>query len=90
MAKQNKDNYKKDGNPSSITFESLLEELDGINQMFDSFVSAETEGMIICDNCYDNVWADDENIRTTEDAAGNLKVFCCPECLKEWKARNKA
>jgi len=90
MAKQKMNNHKKDENPSSVTFESLLKELDGINQMFDSFVSAETEGMIICDNCYDNVWEDDENVRTAEDAEGNLKVFCCPECLKEWKARNKA
>ena len=37
MAKQKMDNHKKDENPSSVTFESLLKELDGINQMFDSF-----------------------------------------------------
>lgn len=70
----------------------LLQELNSINQMMDSFIAAETEGLIICDHCYDTVFDDDENICTAEDEEGNVRVFCCAQCREEWKQqkRNKS
>ena len=70
----------------------LLQELNSINQMMDSFIAAETEGLIICDQCYDTVFDDDENICTAEDEEGNVRVFCCAQCREEWKQqkRNKS
>ena len=72
---------------SKADMEKLLNELMGIDQMFSDFIAAETEGMIICDNCYDNVFDDDENICQCEDEEGNIRTFCCKECMKEWKNR---
>ena len=65
--------------------ESVLKQLMGIDSMFQAFVDAETEGMIICENCYDNVFDDDENICTLEED-GVEHVFCCKECMEEWKS----
>ena len=65
--------------------ESVLKQLMGIDSMFQVFVDAETEGMIICENCYDNVFDDDENICTLEED-GVEHVFCCKECMEEWKS----
>ncbi len=70
----------------------LLQELNSINRMMDSFIATETEGLIICDQCYDTVFDDDENICTAEDEEGNVRVFCCAQCREEWKQqkRNKS
>ena len=64
--------------------EGIIRQLMGIDSMFQAFVDAETEGMIICENCYDNVFDDDENICTLEEE-GAEHVFCCRECMEEWK-----
>ena len=45
----------------------IIKQLMGIDSMFQDFIDAETEGMIICENCYDNVFDDDENICTWEE-----------------------
>ena len=70
----------------------LLQELNSINRMMDSFIATETEGLIICDQCYDTVFDDDENICTAEDEEGNVRGFCCAQCREEWKQqkRNKS
>ena len=36
--------------------DSVIKQLMGIDSMFQDFINAETEGMIICENCYDNVF----------------------------------
>lgn len=62
----------------------IIKQLMGIDSMFQDFIDAETEGMIICGNCYDNVFDDDENICTWEEDGIEHK-FCCKECMEEWK-----
>ncbi len=64
--------------------DSVIKQLMGIDSMFQDFINAETEGMIICENCYDNVFDDDENICTLEED-GVEHRFCCRECMEEWK-----
>ena len=64
--------------------ESIIQQLMGIDSMFQDFINAESEGMIICENCYDNVFDDDENICTLEED-GVEHRFCCSECMEEWK-----
>lgn len=67
-------------------FSSLLEELEGINRMMDDFLGTEAAGMIICENCLDNVYDDDEDICSCEDDDGVLHQFCCRQCMNEWKS----
>lgn len=64
----------------------IIKQLMSIDSMFQDFIDAETEGMIICENCYDNVFDDDENICTWEED-GVEHRFCCKECMEEWKER---
>ena len=65
--------------------EGVIRQLMNIESMFQEFIDAESEGMIICENCYDNVFDDDENICTWEDEEGIEHRFCCRECMEEWK-----
>ena len=64
----------------------LLGQLNSINQMMDDFLAG--EGMIICENCLDNVFDDDEDIVTLTDDEGKMHQFCCRKCLEEWKLKN--
>ena len=65
--------------------EDLLRELNTMNQMMDDFLAA--EGMIICENCLDNVFDDDEDIVSLTDDDGRIRHFCCQKCLEEWKLK---
>ncbi len=67
------------------TFESLLADLSGIDQMMTDFLSSETEGLIVCENCYDTAFDDDENLASFTDNDGQTHIFCCKECMEEWK-----
>lgn len=69
--------------------ESIIKQLMGIESMFQDFIDAESEGMIICENCYDTAFDDDEDIRTFEDAEGVEHIFCCEECMEEWKKQEQ-
>ena len=68
--------------PSGGGFEEQIE------ASFADFIAAESEGMIICENCYDNVFDDDEEICRLEDSEGQIHEFCCRECMEEWKNRS--
>ena len=78
-----------DKNTSRNAFEDLLSELSGIDQMMSDFLAAETEGLIVCENCYDTAFDDDENLAYHMDDEGIQHVFCCPECRDEWLAGKK-
>lgn len=69
--------------------ESIIKQLMGIESMFQDFIDAESEGMIICENCYDTAFDDDEEICTYEDADGLEHQFCCRECMEEWKKQEQ-
>ena len=56
--------------------------------MFDDFLAAEAEGMVICENCYDNFYDDEEGVCEYEDSEGNTHMFCSKECMNEWKSRS--
>ena len=64
-----------------------LNSLIDMENLFGDFIAAETEGMIICENCLDTAFDDDENICTVEDKEGKIHVFCSKECMEEWKNR---
>lgn len=64
-----------------------LQDLIGLGTLFENFIAAETEGLIICDNCLDTAFDDDENLCQAEDKEGNMHIFCCKECMEEWKNR---
>lgn len=68
--------------------QSIIEQLSQIEASFADFIAAESEGMIICENCYDNVFDDDEEICRLEDSEGQIHEFCCRECMEEWKNRS--
>ena len=76
---------QKDSQSSGATFESLLNELSGIDQMMSDFLASETEGLIVCENCYDTAFDDDENLASFTDDDGMTHIFCCKECMEEWK-----
>ena len=67
------------------TFESLLADLSGLDQMMTDFLATETEGLIVCENCYDTAFDDDENLASFTDDEGMTHIFCCEECMKAWK-----
>lgn len=67
------------------TFESLLDNLAGLDQMMSDFLASETEGLIVCENCYDTAFDDDENLASFTDDEGQTHIFCCKECMEEWK-----
>lgn len=67
--------------------ESVLKQLMEIESMFDDFLTAEAEGMVICENCYDNFYDDEEGVCRYEDSEGNVHFFCSKECMDEWKSR---
>lgn len=83
-----KNSMNKEGKDTAVRpggdVESIIQQLMGIDSMFQDFINAESEGMIICENCYDNVFDDDENICTLEED-GVEHCFCCSECMEEWK-----
>ena len=83
-----KNSMNKEGKDTAVRpggdVESIIQQLMGIDSMFQDFINAESEGMIICENCYDNVFDDDENICTLEED-GVEHRFCCSECMEEWK-----
>ena len=82
-----KNSMNKEGKDTAVRpggdVESIIQQLMGIDSMFQDFINAESEGMIICENCYDNVFDDDENICTLEED-GVEHRFCCSECMEEW------
>ena len=83
-----KNSMNKEGKDTAVRpggdVESIIQQLMGIDSMFQDFINAESEGMIICENCYDNVFDDDENICTLEEDDVEHR-FCCSECMEEWK-----
>ena len=83
-----KNSMNKEGKDTAVRpggdVESIIQQLMGIDSMFQDFINAESEGMIICENCYDNVFDDDENICTLEED-GVEHRFCCSECMEERK-----
>lgn len=83
-----KNSMNKEGKDTAVRpggdVESIIQQLMGIDSMFQDFINAESGGMIICENCYDNVFDDDENICTLEED-GVEHRFCCSECMEEWK-----
>ena len=85
MKKENKTQPKKE---IGSDVQSVIEQLAQIEASFADFIAAESEGMIICENCYDNVFDDDEEICRFEDEDGQLHEFCCKECMEEWKNRS--
>lgn len=64
-----------------------LQDLVNLGKMFEDFIASETEGMIVCENCLDTVFDDDEAICQAEDSDGIAHIFCCKECMDEWKNR---
>ena len=83
-----KNNDKQPEKEIGSDVQSIIEQLMGIESSFADFIAAESEGMIICENCYDNVFDDDENVCHFEDENGEIHDFCCKECMEEWKYRS--
>ena len=75
-----------DKNKNNNAFEDLLSELSGIDQMMSDFLAAETEGLIVCESCYDTAFDDDENLAYYTDEDVMQHVCCCPECREDWLA----
>lgn len=85
--RQDEKNTVESGRPGSDV-EGIIKQLMHIDSMFQDFIDAETEGMIICENCYDTAFDDDEEICIWEED-GVEHRFCCKECMEEWKEREK-
>ncbi|MCI6858546.1 MAG: hypothetical protein MR867_04575 [Eubacterium sp.] len=67
----------------------MMQTLQDINAMMDSFIATEAEGMVICENCFDNMYEDEDGVCHLDDEEGISHYFCCKECMQEWEKKNK-
>lgn len=89
MGEEKKNAAGKKESRTGADVESVIRQLMDIDTLFQEFIDAETEGMIVCENCYDTSFDDDEDVCVCHGKDGTTHTFCSKECMEEWKKREQ-